>query len=63
MNRLREYWHVLKGYKTYMVVAFVFIISGMRGIGAMDEETFQVIMSLLGGAGLFTVRHGMKTKA
>jgi hypothetical protein len=57
MVRLRE---SLKGYKAYLVGAGLVIAAGLKAQGYISEEVYQVLLGLLGGAGIAALRAGIK---
>ena len=50
---------LLKGYRTYIIAAALFVLGGLRALGYVDEATYQTAFSLLVPAGLATLRAGI----
>jgi len=50
----------LKGKKTYIVAALIGIATAAQALGYITAEQYQVIIALLGGTGLATLRAGTK---
>jgi len=50
----------MSGYKTYIVAALIILASLAKWKGYIDAGTYEVILALLGGTGLATLRAGMK---
>lgn len=50
----------LTGKRTYIVAAGIGIVAALKAAGVIDEATANVILTLLGGAGLATVRAAVK---
>ena len=50
----------MKGYKTYLVGFLVVVATGLRGLDYITEDTYQAVMGLLAGAGLYTLRSAIK---
>lgn len=46
----------LKGYRTYLSVAAVIIVTILKSLGHIDESTYQNLVALFGGAGLAFLR-------
>lgn len=49
----------LQGYKTYLMAGLAGVVTVLKGLGYLDETTFQVLMGLLGAGGLATLRAGV----
>lgn len=56
IQEVKEMINMLKGKKTYLVAVLMFALAGLKGIGLIDEPTYQTIMGLLAGLGLTTLR-------
>ena len=50
----------LNGKRTYIVAAGIGIVSGLKAAGIIDPATADVLLTLLGGAGLAAVRAAVK---
>lgn len=50
----------LKGYKTYIIAILMIILSGVKAQGYIDDQTYQIILTLLSGLGLAALRAGVK---
>jgi hypothetical protein len=46
----------LAGYKTYIIAVLLGATAAVKSLGYIDDSTYQVIMGLLGSAGLATMR-------
>ena len=55
-----EILEALKGKRTYLVSAFLFILGGCYALGLIDETTLKLGTTLLTGAGLATLRGAIK---
>ena len=47
---------MLKGYKTYLCSAVIFVVGGLLALGVISQETATVLTTLFGGAGLAALR-------
>lgn len=45
-----------KGYRSYAAVAVLFVIGGLKAIGAIDEATAQTITTFAIGLGIFGLK-------
>jgi hypothetical protein len=50
---------LLLGKKTYIVAAVAVIVTGLHGMGYIDDQTYKVSMGILGPLGLMTLRAGI----
>ena len=50
---------ILKGKKTYLVVAVAFILAGCNAVGWIDQPTTEKIYGILGFLGLGFLRAGV----
>jgi len=50
----------LEGYKTYILVALMIITSVLYTLKLIPTEQYIIIMGILGGGSLATLRHGIK---
>ena len=48
------------GYNTYIIAAVVIVLGVMKSQGWIDNETLATVLTILGGAGLITLRAGVK---
>jgi len=51
---------MLKGYKTYIIVAVGVLVNGLIAMGYIDESIMGIVNSVLGFLGLGTLRAGVK---
>ena len=51
---------MLKGWKTYVIVAVGVIFNGLVGMGYLPEDALPVVNSILGFLGLGTLRASVK---
>ena len=51
----------LAGKKTYILTAVLFVLGGLKAIGAVDETLYNSIAALLIPASIFTLRMGVKS--
>ena len=49
----------LNGYKTYIVALLVGVASALHYMGWIDSEAYNIILGLLIGTGMATIRHGI----
>ena len=59
---MKNLFEWLKGKKTFLVAALMVILSGLLAQGYIDEATYKLIMGILTGLGLVTLRLGMMKK-
>lgn len=52
--------YLLKGKKTYLIAAVLFILGGLQATGNIDKQTYETIAAFLLPAGLATLRSGVK---
>lgn len=50
----------LKGKKTYIVAAVVFILGGLTALGVIDKDLAEKLAIILTGTGLATLRASIK---
>jgi len=50
----------MNGYKTYIVAILIVIASLAKWKGYIDQGTLEIVLALLGGTGLATLRAGVK---
>jgi type IV secretory pathway VirB2 component (pilin) len=50
----------LKGKKTYIVAGIMVILTGLKALNYIDEQTYQTVLAVLGGLGLGFLRAGIK---
>ena len=58
----KKVWEYLKGKKTYIVSGLFVIVTGLNAEGLITPDQYELILALLGFAGLASLRHGMTTK-
>ena len=57
-----EKMNYLNGKKTYLLTGLLFVVGGLKAIGILDENTYQILFSLLIPASIFTLRMGVNSK-
>lgn len=62
MNVLKKLEEKAEGKKTYIVAAVMVVLSGLRSQGYIDDTSYELILNILVGLGLVTLRLGMKGK-
>lgn len=50
----------LAGYRTYLVAAAMAALAAAYGLGWIDRSTYEMLLGLLTGAGMATIRSGVK---
>lgn len=50
----------LKGKKTYLGVIAFFILGGLKAIGWVDENTFQILLTVVGGWTAYGIHDAVK---
>jgi len=50
----------LSGKKTFIVSLLIFVVSILKYMGIVDEQTFQFLIGLLGSGGFITARLAIK---
>lgn len=56
MKNLLKIWKWLKGKKTYLMSACLFLTYGSEGMGWLDQDTANVLKGLFMGGGLASLR-------
>lgn len=51
-----------RGKKTFFVAVLMVILAGLKAEGYLSEETYQVLMGILGALGIASLRLGMMKK-
>lgn len=51
---------MLQGYKTYIGAALLFILGGLKAVGVVDEQTYQVLLPMIAGFTAFGLRSALK---
>lgn len=51
----------LSGYKTYFIAIAIGAVTAIHSLGVIDENTANLLIMLLTGGGLATLRSGIKT--
>jgi hypothetical protein len=49
----------LDGKKTYIGIALLFILGGLKAIGAVDENTYSTLLPFIGGLTAFGLRSAL----
>lgn len=52
--------NALKGSRTYLVAALIFVLGGCFALGWIDKSTLELGTTILTGAGLATLRGAIK---
>ena len=50
----------LKGYRSYIVGALIFLLGGFKALGWVDEDFYQSALAILLGAGAWSIRAAIK---
>lgn len=53
---------MLKGKKTYIIAALIGAVAAAKYLGYLDAETADILLVLLTGGGLATIRAGIAAK-
>lgn len=51
---------MLKGYKTYIIGALVFVVGGLMALGIIPKDLGEMIIVFLAGLGAMAMRAGIK---
>ncbi len=51
---------IFSGFKTYFFAICIIVVALLKVAGKIDESTFQVLVTLLLGGGLITMRSAVK---
>ena len=62
MKNLESLIKWLRGKKTFFVAALMVVLSGLLAQGYISEETYKLVVGILTGLGLATLRLGMMKK-
>ncbi len=52
-----DFWN---GKKTYVIGVILFVLGGLKAVGVLDSQTYDLIFKVLVGLGLITLRKGIK---
>ena len=58
----KKVWEYLKGKKTYIVSGLFIIVAGLNAEGFITPYQYELILALLGFAGLVSLRHGIQNR-
>ena len=58
MLLLKKIWELLKGKKTYIVAILLGSLSGLKAAGLIPEDTYQLVMVILGALGFASLKSG-----
>lgn len=56
----RKRMQKLSGKKTYLAAAIMVVLAGLKSQGFIDENTYQVVLSVVGALGLAALRNAVK---
>ncbi|MCR4307754.1 MAG: hypothetical protein NUV80_04265 [Candidatus Berkelbacteria bacterium] len=60
MRIVSRFYDLIDGHKTHLAVVIIFVASGLKAIGVINEETFVSLMTFGNGLGLFGLRQAKK---
>ena len=53
---LTKIWEFLDGKKSFIGAVVIFVAGGLKALGRIDEETFQMIVGIGGAIAVFGIR-------
>ena len=56
---LKKVWYFLEGKKTYLIAAFMVILTYLVQNGYLDADKYDLVYNILVALGLVTLRSGM----
>lgn len=56
MQKLIAVWGFLKGKKTFILSACIFLLGGCKALGLVDDHVFMSLYAMLTGSGIAALR-------
>lgn len=60
--KMDKFMEAISGYKTYITAFFGVVLTGLLAMGIINQEVYNIIITILGFLGISFVRAGMKKK-